>query len=117
LTVRYARWDLSQVDLVNPRQGTMLAALYPLDRQANANGQRSLFPLEPPAAAGDNHAPGDRQPTGQPDRPSRDQQPAEPEHPAPELPPLLQQILDAYAATGLPPAYLPKNPPTQRGDD
>jgi putative transposase len=116
LTVRYARWDLSQVDLVDPRQGTMLAALYPLDRQANASGQRSLFPLEPPAAAGDKHAPGDRQPTGQPDRPSRDQQPAEPEHPAAELPPLLQQILEAYAATGLPPAYLPKNPPTHQGD-
>jgi putative transposase len=116
LTVRYARWDLSQVDLVDPRQGTKLAALYPLDRQANANGQRSLFPLELPAAAGDKHAPADHQPTGQPDRPSRDQQPAKPEHPAAELPPLLQQILEAYAATGLPPAYLPKNPPTHQGD-
>jgi transposase InsO family protein len=104
LTVRYARWDLRQVDLVDPRQGTMLAALYPLDRQANANGQRSLFPLESPAAAGDKHAPAAHQPTGQP------------EHPAPEFPPLLQQILEAYAATGLPPAYLPQNPPAHQGD-
>jgi hypothetical protein len=28
-----------------------------------------------------------------------------------ELPPLLKRILDEYSATGLPPAYLPKNPP------
>jgi putative transposase len=44
------------------------------------------------------------------------QQPAEQERPEPELPPLLKQILDAYAATGLPPAYLPKNPPAHQGE-
>jgi len=37
--VRYARWDLRRVDLIDPRQGTILAPLYPLDRQANADGQ------------------------------------------------------------------------------
>lgn len=116
LTVRYARWDLGRVDLVDPRQGTILAALSPLDRQANANGQRLLFPLETPAAAGDENSPADRQSDGQPDHPTRDQPPPEQGRPEPELPPLLKQILDAHAATGLPPAYLPKNPPANQGE-
>ena len=34
VTVRYARWDLSRVDLIDPRTGTILAPLYPLDRTA-----------------------------------------------------------------------------------
>jgi hypothetical protein len=42
VSVRYARWDLSRVDLVDPRTGTILAPLYPLDRHANAAGQRLL---------------------------------------------------------------------------
>ena len=33
-----------------------------------------------------------------------------------ELPPLLKKILQDYSATGLPPAYLPKTPPSQNGD-
>jgi len=36
ITVRYARWDLSRVDLIDPRTGTILAPIYPLDRTANA---------------------------------------------------------------------------------
>ena len=47
--VRYASWDLSHVDLVDHRNGTLLAPIYPLDRRANADGQRLLF--EPLAAA------------------------------------------------------------------
>jgi putative transposase len=33
-----------------------------------------------------------------------------------ELPPLLKRLLAEYAATGLPPAYLPKNPPSHPGE-
>ena len=40
VVVRYARWDLGRVDLVDPRNGTLLAPLYPLDRTANADGRR-----------------------------------------------------------------------------
>jgi transposase InsO family protein len=103
VSVRYARWDLSRVDLVDPRSGTILAPLYPLDRQANADGQRLLFERErppdddPPPAAGQPQAP---QPPGNP-----------------PLPPLLQQLLAEYSATGLPPAYLPKNPSADQGDE
>jgi putative transposase len=103
VSVRYARWDLRRVDLVDPRHGTILAPLYPLDRQANADGQRLLFPLETPGVpAGD----------GQPAEPP----PSDQERPAPELPPLLKRILADYSATGMPPAYLPKNPPADQGD-
>ena len=32
VTVRYARWDLGRVDLVDQRSGTFLAPIYPLDK-------------------------------------------------------------------------------------
>lgn len=98
VAVRYARWDLSRVDLVDPRSGAILSPLYPLDRKANADGQRLLF--EPDGAA----MPADA--GARPDEGSPDQ----------HLPPLLKQILAQYAARGLPPAYLPKNPPATPGE-
>jgi putative transposase len=98
VSVRYARWDLGRVDLVDPRSGTILAPLYPLDRQANADGQRLLF--EPDGEP----SPADEGPRPDPGRPDK------------ELPPLLAQLLAEYAATGLPPAYLPKNSPSNPGE-
>ena len=41
VTVRYARWDLGRVDLVDQRSGTILAPIYPLDKTANADGRRA----------------------------------------------------------------------------
>jgi transposase InsO family protein len=78
--LRYARWDLSQVDLVDPRSGAVLCPIRPLDKSANADGQRRA--LTPVGA--------DLSPL-----------------PASGLPPLIRQLLADYAATGLPPAYLP----------
>ncbi len=98
VSVRYARWDLSRVDLVDSRRGTILAPLYPLDRRANADGQRLLFEPDSPAVAADE---GNR----------RDHQQA-----TEDLPPLLKRILAEYSATGTPPAYLPKNPPSNPGE-
>ena len=91
--VRYARWDLGRVDLVDQRSGIILAPIYPLDKNANADGCRSA--VEP----------------GDTDKQPEDQRPA-----AGELPPLLKRILQEYSATGLPPAYLPKGPPSQNGE-
>ena len=103
VSVRYARWDLRRVDLVDPRSGTILAPLYPLDRKANADGQRLLF--EPDASgATDRRRPGVRTAERRPARGRR------------ELPPLLKRILDEYSATGMPPAYLPKNPHPKKGE-
>jgi hypothetical protein len=78
--LRYARWDLSRVDLVDPRSGAILAAVHPLDKVANADAQRRR--LESTDAA-----------------PSV--------APASGIAPLLKQMIADYAATGLPPAYLP----------
>jgi putative transposase len=91
LRVRYARWDLGTVDLVDPQSQQVLCALYPLDKAANADGQRRR--LAPPAPA-----------------------PLDARPPAPTLAPLLRKLMADYAATGLPPAYLPapaddKEPP------
>ncbi|MGH2855176.1 MAG: DDE-type integrase/transposase/recombinase [Solirubrobacteraceae bacterium] len=90
VVVRYARWDLSRVDLVDPHHGTLLAALYPLDRTANADGRRAL--VEPPGHDGS---------TAPPQAPS-------------ELAPLLKKILAEYSATGHPPAYLPQKSESQK---
>jgi putative transposase len=80
VNLRYARWDLSKVDLVDARTGAVLCAVKPLDKSANANGQRRL--LSPAAVDLSPVAP-----TG--------------------MPALMTQLLADYAATGLPPAYLP----------
>jgi len=83
--LRYASWDLGHVYLVDPRSEKILARLFPLDRARNADGRRrSLEKIDPSPEAS---------PTGV----SRE-----------EVAPLLRQLLQEYAATGLPPAYLPK---------
>ena len=88
VTVRYAFWDLAYVHLTDPRTGTVLARLYPLDRERNADGLRRSL----------NHNEGESEneslPSSSPD----------------EMAPLLRKLLADYAATGLPPAYLPKTP-------
>lgn len=78
--LRYARWDFSRVDLIDPRSGQILCPVRPLDKAANAEGVRRAVaptrnaPLAPPAGG---------------------------------IAPLLKQMIADYAATGLPPAYLP----------
>jgi putative transposase len=93
VSVRYARWDLGRVDLVDGHSGTILAPIYPLDKAANADGRRAA--IEP----GDTDVPADNS-----------------QREAGQLPPLLKKILQDYWATGMPPAYLPKTPPTQNGE-
>jgi len=79
-TIRYARWDLSTVDLVDPRTGRHLCTLLPLDKEKNADGRRAT--LEPVVTQ---IAP--RPPAG--------------------IAPHLQKLMADYSATGLPPAFLP----------
>jgi putative transposase len=79
-TVRYARWDLSTVDLVDPRTGKHLCVLLPQDKEKNAEGRRrALDPIVTEVAP----------------------------PPAPGIAPLLKKFMADYAATGLPPAYVP----------
>jgi putative transposase len=93
VAVRYARWDLGRVDLVDERSGNILAPIYPLDRTANADGRRAVIESGGTAA-----------PLEDSRRSSRG------------LPPLLKSILQEYSATGMPPAYLPKTSPSQNGE-
>jgi len=95
--VRYAKWDLSSAHLVNRRTDTVLCRLLVLDKAKNAEGRRRR--REGPAASE----------RGTPLAP-----------PASGMAPLLREYLDAYAAQGLPAAYLPleeppETPSTERG--
>ena len=112
VAVRYARWDLRRVDLVDPRDGTLLSPLYPLDRRANADGQRLLFPLDSQSLPADDRQRAGSPPAGEPSGQERSPK----ERPEPELPPLLKHILAEYSARGMPPAYLPKNPDPDQGE-
>lgn len=85
--VAHARWNLRAVEMIDPHTLAPLCPVYPLDKAANADARRRRL-----ATA----------------------QTAEPAAPAPVdtgLPPLLRQYLREYAATGRPPAYLPKSAP------
>ena len=83
LHVRYARWDLSSVDVVDPATSVIIATLYPLDKQRNADGVRAVrestagVPAPAPKPAG--------------------------------MAPLLRKLIETHRETGLPPAYLPKH--------
>lgn len=86
LSIGYKTWDLSRAWLVDSRTGDNLGAIYPQDKEKNAGGQRrSLDPLY-------------QENTTEPSRISETE----------SIPPLLRRILSDYAATGLPPAYIPR---------
>jgi transposase InsO family protein len=80
--LRVARWDLSSVDLVDPRTGKHLCTLLPIDKAKNAERIRrrledvSIEPVQPSGIA-----------------------------------PHLRALMAEYAATGLPPAFVPKKDP------
>ena len=80
LHLRYASWDLTHVWLVDERTGAVLSRLYPLDKARNADGFRGVIDPAAPAPV--------TQPAG--------------------IAPLLRKLMTEYAATGLPPAYIPK---------
>ena len=83
--MRAAFWDLSHVYLVDPKTGAILCRLFPLDKRKNAQGERAAkgSPLDKPTATVSAVASG--------------------------MAPLLQKLIQQYATTGLPPAYLPKH--------
>jgi len=78
--VRYQSWDLSRAWIIDPRTDEAICAIYPLDKIKNSDGRRrSRMPQGGPPASGSD-----------------------------PIPPLLGSLLAQYAATGLPPAYIPK---------
>src|SRR5664279_3836866 len=87
LEVRYAAWDLTEVHLADLHTGNVLCRLFPQDKTRSASGlRRTLQPTVGPVAT---------QPSSMP--------------PARGMAPLLERLIDRQAATGLPPAYLPKD--------
>jgi transposase InsO family protein len=81
LKLRYASWDLGHVWLMDPRTEVVLARVFPLDKARNAEGIRRPLAAMPPVQ----------------------------DPPAPSgIAPLLKKLMADYAATGLPPAYIPK---------
>ena len=81
--MRYARWNLDLVHLVDERTGKLLSRIYPLDKEANASGRRRRLAEDPAESEGR-------------------------EDGAEEIPPLLQKLLDQYSESGKPPGYIPK---------
>lgn len=96
LWVRYARWDLSRIDLVDARTDEVVCPLYPQDKAANADGRRRRLEA---VAGGDESSGASASELGR------------------EIAPLLRQYMADYAATGLPPAYLPMAKPREGGED
>lgn len=80
--LRYARWDLSTVLLIDPHHQTLLRTLHPQDKSANADGLRRAHTN--PESQSIHHP---KAPTG--------------------IAPLLKSLMSEYAATGLPPSYIP----------
>jgi transposase InsO family protein len=80
LRLRYAGWDLTHVWLVDERTDAVLSRIYPLDKACNADGFRGVTKPTTPETL--------TEPAG--------------------IAPLLRKLMTEYAATGLPPAYIPK---------
>lgn len=86
LKVAYKPFDLSMAYLVDPKLDLSMGRIYPQDKAKNAQGiRKTIEPVLEISA----------------DRPRQTEQ----------VPPLLRKLLADYAATGLPPAYLPKEDP------
>ncbi len=81
LHIQHARWNLTQVELIDPHTNTILCQIYPLDKSANASGKRRTREVIP-----EHHKPVKEG----------------------SIAPLLLQYMEDYSATGKPPAYLPK---------
>lgn len=82
--IRYKRWDLRTVALVDSHTNTILNTLYPLDKSANADGMRRTH-----APSGNHNMPTEiPTPTG--------------------IAPLLKHLMQEYAATGMPAAFAPQ---------
>ncbi len=85
MTIRYRRWNLSSVYLIDPTTEKKLCSLFPLNRSKNADGKRRAINQDNSDGVSVPNMP-------QPNEPA----------------PLLKNLLEEYAATGLPPAYISK---------
>jgi len=89
LNVRFRNWDLGKAWLAD-KDGKQIAVIYPQDKTKNYQGQRKT---RSPLPATEECQPG---------------------HDGQQYPPLLRKLLADYAATGLPPAYIPMEESDER---
>ncbi len=82
VTVRYARWDLSEVSLVSAETNQVICPLYPLDKERNGDGQR-------------------RQLIASPSTDTSEQ--------TDELPPYLSELMKRFAESGVAPPFITQN--------
>jgi len=82
VTLKYARWDMGYVHIIDERSGNPICRIYPVDLSQNADGRRRVI-ADPVDVA--------------------------PVTETTELPTLMQQLMEDYASSGLLPAYLPKD--------
>jgi putative transposase len=82
ITIKYAEWDLSRVDLINEIDGAIICQLYPESKLENSKGLRKKIIKENMAESI--------------------------EEKKDEYAPLLLEMLATHASTGLPLAYIPK---------
>ena len=85
VTIRYRSFDLSSASVIDPRTHAELAQILPLDKHSNACGFRRVFDEIGIASYPKKIEDSER------------------------VAPLLEKMLADYAATGLPPAYVPKD--------
>jgi len=91
LHLRYARWDLRTITLVDSHTNNAQALLYPQDKSANADGMRRAFIKQ----SDDAQANVKVKLTG--------------------IAPLLRELMSEFAATGLPSPHIPKG--DEQGDN
>ncbi|MCD4770410.1 MAG: DDE-type integrase/transposase/recombinase [Bacteroidales bacterium] len=91
ITIRYQSWDLSVVYMMDDRTGNLLAHLKAVDKTSNARGIRRTIE--------DTYQSENKDSTPKP------------------IPPLLRKYISEYAATGLPPGYLPLNTDQEEQDN
>ncbi len=89
LPLLYADWDLGLVHIADPKTGDPIHRIFPLDKARNSSGERRA--LRPGSTS---------QGFSSPSR---------------ELPPLLQEYLEEFAASGRPPGFLPGPESTLEG--
>jgi len=91
LSILYRTWDLSVAYVVGPKDSRLITEIYPQDKTKNSSGTRRAVAPDAPS-------------------PPPDSRQTE------VIPPLLRRLLADYAATGLPPAYIPKDEKDQSDD-
>jgi transposase InsO family protein len=91
--LRYARWNFGNVHLVDERSGEATIRIYPVDKHQNADSRRRVVQHDPGLEVQDTPSSADG------------------------IAPLLREMLEEYAATGLPPAYISKEDGDKTSND